>query len=347
MELIHGFLIFEVLHKPVWMWLIFFAVVLFLLALDLGLLHKKQHEIGIKESLLMSAFYISMGFAFGGWVWWFQGAEKSLEYLTVFVVEKSLSMDNIFVIALIFDYFAIPRMYQHRTLFYGIIGVLLLRGLMIAAGAALLSRFEWVLLLFGALLIVAGIKLLFMGEEKPDISNNGTLRFLRRHFRTTDRLYGQSFFIYLPSAKRGMDVLYMTPLFVALVMIEIADVIFAIDSVPANFAITRDPYIIYTSSVFAILGLRALFFALSAIIERFKYVKYALAAVLVFIGGKVFAVEMFHLDKFPPSISLGVTIILLSMGFFYSLWKTREEEKQLEPAAKQPAQSQSQLVSGE
>jgi tellurite resistance protein TerC len=324
MDLIENFLLYEFLEKPVWMWLIFLVVVGFLLALDLGLLHRKQHEIGIKESLLMSAFYISMGFAFGGWIWWFQGQEKSLEYLTVFVVEKSLSMDNIFVIALIFSYFAIPRMYQHRTLFYGIIGVLILRALMIAAGAALLSKFEWILLVFAAFLVFAGIKLLFMGDEEPDISQNPTLRFLRRHFRTTDRLYGQRFFIYLPSAKRDMDVLYMTPLFVALVMIEIADVIFAVDSVPANFAITRDPYIIYTSSVFAILGLRALFFALSAIIERFKYVKYALAAVLVFIGGKVLVIEFFHLEKFPPSLSLAITLSMLAMGFFYSIWKTRE-----------------------
>ncbi len=203
--------------------------------------------------------------------------------------------------------------------------MLILRGLMIAAGAALLAKFEWILLVFGAFLIFAGIKLLFMGDEELDISDNATLRFMRRHFRTTDRLYGEHFFIYLPSAKRDMDVLYMTPLFVALVMIEIADVIFAVDSVPANFAITRDPYIIYTSSVFAILGLRALFFALSAIIERFKYVKYALAGVLVFIGGKVFAVELFHLEKFPPAISLGVTISMLAMGFFYSLWKTRDD----------------------
>lgn len=325
MDILLEFLQTEFLHKPVWLWLVFMAVVVFLLALDLGLLHKKQHEIGIKESLTFSAFYISMGLLFGCWVWWYFGGEIGLEYFTGFLVEKSLSMDNIFVIAMIFSYFAIPRMYQHRVLFYGILGALILRGIMIGAGATLVSEFEWVLYIFAAFLIYSGIKMLAASsEDEKDISQNKMLRFLRQHFRTTDGLYGERFFVYLPSAKRGMKVLYMTPLFVSLMMIEIADIVFAVDSVPAIFSITTDPYIVYTSNVFAILGLRALFFALSAMIERFYYLKYALSAVLIFIGAKVFIAEIFHMEKFPPQLSLGITIFILGSGFAYSIWKTRE-----------------------
>lgn len=317
------FMLSDFMHKPVWMWLIFFAIIIVLLSLDLGLLHRKQHAIGIKESLVFSGFYISMGLLFGLWVWWLLGEQKAIEYITGFVVEKSLSMDNIFVIALIFSYFAIPRIYQHRVLFYGILGVLFLRGVMIGAGATLVSEFGWILYIFAAFLIYSGFKMLFSKEEEHDISENPILLFMKKKFRTTDKLYGDHFFMKLPSPRTGKKALYATPLLICLMMIEIADVIFAVDSVPAIFSITLDPYIVYTSNVFAILGLRALFFALSAMIERFAYLKYALSAVLIFIGSKVFIAKIFDLEEFPPTVSLAITVLILASGFGYSIWKTR------------------------
>lgn len=309
--------------KPLWAWLVFFAIVFTLLILDLGLFNKKDHEIGIKESLLMSAFYISMGVLYGFFVWYEFGQEKGLNYLTGFVVEKSLSMDNIFVIAMIFAYFKTPRKFQHRVLFWGILGVIFLRGIMIALGAALVSRFEWVLYIFAAFLIYSGIKMLFVKEEDTDISQNATLKFLQKHLRITDTLHGHSFFVKLPSAK-GSLILFCTPLLINLVMIELADVVFAVDSVPAVFTITTDPYVVYTSNIFAILGLRALYFALAAMISRFHYLKYTLSLVLVFIGSKIFLSEMLNIH-ITSLQSLAVTLILLGSGVLFSLWRTKED----------------------
>ncbi len=323
----------EFLDKALWVWALFFMLVAGLLAMDLGIFHRKSKEIEIRESLLLSGFYIVVGLLFSLWIWYFQDGASAMLYLTGFVVEKSLSMDNIFVIAMIFSYFAIPRMYQHRVLFYGILGVLILRGIMIFAGAALVSEFHWVLYIFAAFLIFTGIKMFFASEEDVDIAKNPVLKFLKKHFRATDKLHGEKFFVKQPHPVTGKEVVYVTPLLVALLMIEIADVIFAVDSVPAIFAITTDPYIVYTSNVFAILGLRALFFALSAMLARFAYLKYFLSLVLIFIGSKIFIADFLGLEKFPPSISLGVTVTLLAMGFIYSIWKTRgisqDKEKQL------------------
>ena len=232
-------------------------------------------------------------------------------------------MDNVFVIAMIFGYFAIPRKYQHRVLFWGILGVIVLRAVMIGFGAALVSEFGWVLYLFAAFLIATGIKMLWWGGEETDLSKNPVLRFIRRRFRVTETLHGERFFVRLPEGRPGAA-LYMTPLFLALVLIEIADVIFAVDSVPAIFAITTDPYIVYTSNIFAILGLRALYFALAAVIHRFAYLKQALAILLVFIGSKIFVADLFGWTKFPAEWSLGVTFTILAAGIFYSLWRTRE-----------------------
>lgn len=318
------FLFSEFMTKPVWMWLAFITLVIVLLVLDLGVLNKKDHEIGVKESLWLSSFYISVGLAFGGWVWWEMGQNKGLEYITGFFVEKTLAMDNIFVIAMIFTYFGIPRLYQHRVLFWGILGVIILRGIMIGVGATLVAQFGWILYIFAAFLIITGIKMLMMADHVTDIGNNPVLKFMNKHFRITDTLHGQKFFVKQPDPKTGTLITFVTPLFVALVMIEIADVIFAVDSVPAIFAITTDPYIVYTSNIFAILGLRALYFALAAMINRFAYLKYALSIVLIFIGSKIFIADMFGLMKFPPMLSLSVTVGILAMGVIYSLWKTRE-----------------------
>lgn len=317
-----SFLTDVVMTKPLWMWLVFAGIVFLLLAFDLGVLNKKDHEIKTKESLILSAFYISIGLLYGLWVGWELGQAKGLEYLTGFIVEKTLSIDNVFVIALLFSFFQVPRLFQHRVLFWGIIGALILRGIMISLGATLVSRFEWVLYIFAAFLIFTGIKMLF-GDDKPkDINQNPLLRFMRKHFRLTSDLHGHDFFARLPDAQTGHKKLYLTPLFVCLVMIEFADLIFAVDSVPAIFVITTDPFIVYTSNIFAILGLRALYFVLAAIIQRFHYLKYALSLVLVFIGSKTFIAHFMGLEKFPVSISLGVTFVILAGGILFSLWKT-------------------------
>ena len=323
------------LGKEAWVWLVFVGVVVTLLALDLGLLHKDDREIEVKESLLLSAGYISIAVAFGAWVWWFLGAQSGVEYFTGFLIEKSLSMDNVFVIALIFSYFAIPRQYQHRVLFWGILGVIVLRALMIGLGASLIANFSWVLYLFGAFLVFTGIKMWIVADHMPDIAGNPVLKFLRRRLRVTPGLHGNAFFVQQPDPATGKPARWATPLFLALCMVEIVDLVFAVDSVPAIFAITSDPFIVYTSNIFAILGLRALYFALAAMIHRFTYLKYALALVLVFIGMKIFAFGL--IGKTPPALSLGVTFALISGGVLVSLWKTRQKQPTPNPTGAGPA----------
>lgn len=321
------FLFLDFLGTPAWMWALFLSLVLGLLILDLGVLHKESKEIGVKESMWMSAFYIAMGLAFGGWIWFQSGQQPAIEYLTGFVVEKSLAMDNIFIIAMIFSYFAIPRQYQHRVLLYGILGVIVLRGIMIAGGAAIVENFHWVLYLFAAFLLFTGIKMLISSDHsEEDIGNNAVLKFLRRRLPVTQGLRGESFIV---REKDGTGRLktFVTPLFLALIMVELADLVFAVDSIPAIFAITTDPFLVYTSNIFAILGLRALYFALAALMHRFAYLKYSLAAVLIFVGSKIFVADMLGIAKIPPSISLGVTISILAAGILGSLWATRKENE--------------------
>ncbi|MBP6305141.1 MAG: TerC family protein [Giesbergeria sp.] len=316
------------LGQATWLWLIFIGVVVALLAFDLGVLHRDDHEIGIRESLWLSGGYISVATLFGGWLWWQLGAQSGIDYFTGFIVEKSLSMDNVFVIAMIFSFFAIPRQYQHRVLFWGILGAIVLRAVMIGLGAALVTQFSWVLYIFGAFLVITGIKMLSMSEDNaPDLANNALVRWLQRHLRVTPTLHGNTFFVRAPHPTEGDKkgaVLWATPLFLALCMVEMADLIFAVDSVPAIFAITTDPFIVYTSNIFAILGLRALYFALAAMVHRFVYLKYALAMVLVFIGGKIFLVNL--IGKIPSWVSLGVTVGLIAGGVLVSLWKTRGQD---------------------
>jgi tellurite resistance protein TerC len=312
------------LGKEAWVWLVFIGIVVTLLAFDLGILHKDEREIDVKESLWLSAGYISVALIFGGWVAWYFGAQSSMEYFTGFMIEKSLSMDNVFVIALIFTYFAIPRLYQHRVLFWGILGVIVLRALMIGLGAALVTEVSWILYVFGAFLVFTGIKMLMIANHMPDIGNNPLLKFLRKRMRVTEKIEGNAFFVYKPDPVTGKTIRWATPLFLALCLIEFVDLVFAVDSVPAIFAITTDPFIVYTSNIFAILGLRALYFALAAMIHRFTYLKYALALVLVFIGTKIFLVGI--IGKIPPVISLTVTFGLILGGVLFSLYKTRGQE---------------------
>lgn len=307
------------------MWALFLGLVLALVVFDLGLLHRRPREIGIVESLTLSAFYITLALGFGAWVWWELGQKAGVEYLTGFLIEKSLAMDNVFVIAMIFAYFGIPRIHQHRALLYGILGVLVLRGIMIGAGVALVSNFEWVLYLFAVFLILTGVKMMATPEHNYDVSGNPVLKFLKRHLRVSEQHHGHAFFVRQTDSATGRAVIVATPLFLALLMIEFADVVFAVDSIPAIFAITTDPYIVYTSNIFAVLGLRALYFALAAMIHRFVYLRYALASILIFIGAKVFAADLAGIDKLPPALSLAVTVLLLATGILASLWKTRQD----------------------
>ena len=340
------------LGMPIWIWFVFIGVVIALLVFDLGVLHKEAHEIEVKESLWMSALYIGLGLLWAVAVWFiyarYSGA-GALDpqiaagvtsddrawtavklYLTGYLVEKTLAMDNVFVISMIFAYFAVPRIYQHRVLFWGILGVIVLRAIMIGVGAALVMQFAWVMYFFAVVLIATGVKMIAMMDNKPDLASNPVLKFLQRRIRMTPTLQGEKFFVKQPDANSGKVLWHATPLFMCLVLIEVADLVFAIDSVPAIFAITPDPFIVYTSNIFAILGLRALYFALDAMVYRFHYLKYALALVLIFIGCKILAGDWLFDGKVPASISLGVTLALLVGGVTYSLWRTRASAR---PAA--------------
>ena len=313
------------LGTPVWFWLSFIGIVIVLTAFDLGFLHKEDREMGIAESLKLSAFYIGIALAFGLWVWVAKGADSGMKYYTGFFIEKALSIDNVFVISLIFSYFAIPRMYQYRALLWGIIAVIVLRGAMIAAGAALVEQFYWILYIFAAFLIATGVKMLFAGGPEMDVAKNPVVRWLSTQMRVTKEMLGEKFVVRVPDPKTGKMVRAATPLLLALVVINLADLVFAVDSVPAIFAITTDTFIVYTSNIMAILGLRALYFALSAMVHRFHYLKYALALVLVFIGSKIFVSDfIMGGDKFPPVLSLVLTFALILGGIGWSLWKTRE-----------------------
>ena len=312
------------LDKPLWMWAFFLAVVIVLLVLDLFVLHKGHKEISAKSSLTTYGFYVAMAVCFGGWIWMEMGRTKAMEYYTGYVIEQSLSMDNLFVMALIFKFFHIPRKNQHRVLFWGILDVIVQRGIMIGLGAALVLKFHWVLYVFSAFLIFSGIKMIAAADHEMDIGKNPVLKFLKQHLRVEDQLHGNQFFVRLMDKNIGHMATYMTPMMVALIMIEIADLVFAVDSVPAIFAITTDPFIVYTSNIFAILGLRTLYFALAAMMDRFAYLKYALSAVLIFIGSKIFITDFIMKEEMPPVISLGITFAILGTGVFYSLWKTRK-----------------------
>ena len=288
---------------------------------DLGVLHKSDREISARESFILYGGYMAIAFLFGAWVWWSHGSQSGLEFFTGYLIEQSLSMDNIFVIATIFGTLAIPQKYQHRVLFWGILGVIMFRAVLIGFGAALVMSFSWILYVFGLFLVFTGIKMFMKSEHAPNIENNPVLKWLRRHFRITKELHGHDFTVKLPDPKSGKLVTWLTPLAVALILVEIVDLIFAVDSVPAIFAITTDPFIVYTSNIFAILGLRSLYFALASAMNRFAYLPYSLATILVLVGIKVFLVPMGI--KIPTALSLGVTVAVLAAGIIYSLWKTR------------------------
>jgi tellurite resistance protein TerC len=326
------FLFIEIISKPLWLWLMFLSIVVVLMAFDLGVLHKDDHEIGVKESLKLSGFYIAIAIAYGGYIWWahangtlttIDGVDPVAAYFQGYIIEKVLSIDNVFVISLIFGYFAIPRKYQYRALVWGIVAVIILRGLMIAIGAELIAAYDWITLVFAAFLAFTGLKMLVVPDSDPDVSKNPAVKFISKHMNVTKELHGQKFFVRQPHPDTGKLVAFATPLFVALIVINFADLIFAVDSVPAIFLITTDTFIVYTANIMAILGLRALYFALAALVHRFHYLKYALAVVLIFIGLKGFYSYWF--GKFNPYLSLSITLGIILSGILYSLWKTRDQ----------------------
>lgn len=326
MDILLDLLATPLLGKSLGLWVAFLGIVAALLVFDLGVLNRKDHEISVKESLWLSTGYISIACLFGVWVWNHLGRESGIDFFTGYVVEQSLSVDNLFVMLLVFRSFMIPPIYQHRVLFWGIIGVIVMRGVMIGVGTALVSRFDWVLLIFGAFLFFSGIKMLFVsGDDDEGAPENAVVRFLRKRFPVTEGLHGHAFFAHTHNGERGCALWHVTPLFLALVTIEIADLVFAVDSVPAVFAITVDPYIVYTSNIFAILGLRAMYFSLAALLHRFVYLKYSLSVILVFIGIKVFYVHF--IGEVEPLMSLGVTVAVLAAGIGASLLKTQDQEK--------------------
>lgn len=296
-------------------WSVFACVVVTLLIFDLGVFNRKDEVITLKKSMYLSFFYITIACLFGLFVFNEFGSGSASEYYTGFLLEKTMSLDNIFMISMIFKFFKIPQQYQHRVLFWGILGVIILRAVMIYAGAALLEQFSWILFILAAILIVTGIKTLYM-LDKPGIKINDTFiyKWLSSHLNLHPELVGNKFTI----RKEGK--LFFTPLFMALVTIESMDLIFAIDSIPAIFAVTQNSFIVYSSNIFAILGLRALFFCLEDIVERFKYIKYSLAVILILIGIKIFVA---HFVPIPKLIPLLITIVLILTGIGVSVIKAK------------------------
>jgi tellurite resistance protein TerC len=296
------------------LWIGFNLFVLALLALDLGVFHRKAHVVTAREAATWSAVWIAIAMAFNVGIWHFLGDAKAVEFLTGYVIEKSLSVDNIFVFAVLLSYFAVPADLQHRVLFWGILGALVLRAAFIAAGAALLAQFHWVIYVFGGFLVITGFKMMFAPDQGIDPEKNPALKLVRRFIPVTPGYEGKRFFV------RRNGVLLATPLFLVLVLVDIADIIFAVDSIPAIFAVTRDPFIVYTSNVFAILGLRSLYFLLAGVMDKFEYLKVGLAAILIFVGTKMTIVEWYAI---PSGVSLAVVGALLAASIVASLWKAR------------------------
>lgn len=315
--------------NPLLTWGVFITLVPILLIADLFIFNRKDHVIGIQESLKMSGVYIAIGLLFGIFVYATMGEDHATDYYTAFVLEKSLSLDNLFVISVIFSACAIPREYQHRVLLYGILGVIILRGIMIGLGTAIVHQFAWVLLIFAAILVATGIKMLFMKDHDDDFDfeEKKMVKFLRKHMRFTSSIHGHKFWVREKAKNSDKLVWVATPLFLALVIVEITDVMFAFDSIPAVLAVTTEPYIVYTSNIFAILGLRALFFAVESLMQRFILMKYALSIVLIFIGSKVFLHEL-HIFHIPPAMSLTVTLFVLLGGMVFSVLITAGKDKE-------------------
>ena len=317
------------LEASIWIWVGFIAFVLAMLFIDLFVFHRKAHEVSLKEAAGWSIFWVMLSLAFNFGVWQLMGPQKGLEFLTGYLIEKALSVDNIFVFVLIFSYFNVPAKYQHRILFWGIIGALLMRGAMIGAGAALIHQFHWIIYVFGAFLVFTGIRMATHDEIDIEPESNPVIKLVRRFWPVTNQYHGQKFFVLDRTRRRR---LVATPLFVVLVLVETTDLIFAVDSIPAIFAITTDTFIVFTSNVFAILGLRALYFLLAGVIHRFHFLKLGLSIVLVFVGLKMLLADIY---KIPIGLSLGVIAAVLTTSVVASLVFPKKAEE-LEPVEENP-----------
>ena len=316
---------------PMNFWVGFHVLIVTLLAIDLGIFNRKAHTISLREAGTFSAVWIGCALLFNLGIAFTFGAAKGAEFLTGYLIEYSLSVDNIFVFVLIFSAFGVPSQYQHRVLFWGILGALVLRGTLIGVGSALIHQFGWVLYLFGAFLVFAGLRMLRSDEEPIDLENNRVIGFVRRYIPVSSNYHGQNFFI------REAGELAATPLLVVLILVELTDVMFALDSIPAIFAITQDSFTVYTSNVFAILGLRSLYFLLAGIIDKFVYLRYGLAAILTFVGAKLLLVDIYHI---PTLLSLGIIGLSLGVSIAASLYvaEHRADAKEaLEETAKETA----------
>ena len=302
------------MDHTIWLWVGFTLFILVMLGLDLGVFHRRAHVVGLREAAIWSAVWITMALLFNAGVYLWIGSEEGLAFLTGYVIEKSLSVDNVFVWLVIFSYFAVPPQYQHRVLFWGILGAMVLRGIFIAAGVTLLNQFEWVIYLFGAFLLYTGFKLAFRKEEQVQPERNPVLRLARRFFPVTSDYHGQRFFL----RQHGRWI--ATPLLMVLVVVEATDLVFAVDSIPAILAVTRDPFIVWTSNVFAILGLRALFFLVAGILRYFRYLNVGLALVLCFVGAKMLISDVYHV---PTTVSLGAIAGILGTTMLASYLVTR------------------------
>jgi tellurite resistance protein TerC len=299
----------------VWMWLGFNLFVLAMLALDLGVFHRKAHVVAFKESIAWTVVWVALALLFNGAIWYFAGAQKALEFFTGYVIEKSLSVDNVFVFAMLFSYFAVPPLYQHKVLFWGILGALAMRAVMIALGAALIAQFSWIIYVFGAFLVLTGIKMAVKREEAIHPERNPVVRAFKGLMPVTSDYRQDRFFV----AERGVR--HATPLFVVLLLVEVSDLIFAVDSIPAIFAVTTDPFIVYTSNVFAILGLRSLYFALAGVMDKFHGLKTGLGVVLAFVGVKMLLAHSPY--KLDTLLSLGVVVGILAMSVVASLLRPK------------------------
>ncbi|HUP61606.1 MAG TPA: TerC family protein [Thermoanaerobaculia bacterium] len=320
----------ETIASPL-LWSIFSVFVLGMLALDLGVFSRKPHEVRFREALAWSVVWVTLSLLFNGWIYLRFGSQKALEFLTGYVIEKALSVDNIFVFVVLFAAFAVPKIYEHRVLFWGVIGAIIMRAIFIGLGAALISRFHWVMYVFGAILIITGIRLLITSDHEPHPERNPMFRFARRLIPAVPEYHGKSFFIKLNGKW------FATPLFLVLLAIEATDVVFAVDSIPAIFAITADPFLVYTSNIFAILGLRAMYFLLAGVIDRFHLLKVGLALVLLFVGVKMVIAEWY---KIPIGLSLGVIALILGASVAASLlWPRRVSSAPLEHPPDEPARS--------
>jgi tellurite resistance protein TerC len=306
-----------------WLWGGFIAFVVAMLALDLLVFNRKDHVVTAREAGMWACIWISLAALFAGFTWWRFGTRTGLEFVTGYVIELSLSIDNLFVFVVLFKTFGIPAKYQHRVLFWGILSALVLRAAMILGGLALLARFEWLIYVFGAFLVVTGARLLFTKEEEdPHPERSALFRFIRRTVPTTSTFHGHAFF----AIENGRRV--ATPLFIVLMFIEVTDVVFAVDSIPAVFGVTRDPFVVFTSNIFAILGLRTFYFLLARAIDRFRYLKPGLALVLAFVGLKMLGSAYVHVH---PAVSLGVIVTILGSASVASFLKTRHEAKGVQP----------------